>query len=100
MDQPLDLSTSNNKTINKKFTIEYLISDFSHQCRSSLLTENQIFLPYLNSSIPPLHPVENHLNHHNKHCWINSRLNEHIVPNTCSPSLTVFTDETKRVLTI
>jgi hypothetical protein len=81
MDQPLDLSVSNNEMIKKKlFTIEYLTSDIPHQIRSPLIIKNELFIPYL---YPPLHPVENQLNRFD----INSRLNEHVVPNICSPPL-------------
>jgi hypothetical protein len=78
MDQPLDLSVANNDLIKtKKFTIEYLTSN--------------IYQPLLNTknkSIPLLHPVENQLNNNKRFCP-NSRLNEHVVPNICSPPSTV-----------
>jgi hypothetical protein len=76
MDQPLDLSISNTEMIkNKNFTIEYLTSNIPHKSRSAFFLSNQ--------TIPPLHRVENHLNHEYL-CF-----NEHVVPNISSPPLTV-----------
>jgi hypothetical protein len=86
MDQPLDLSLSNNEMIKKKtFTIEYLTSNIPSHNRSSLITKNELFSPNL---YPPLHPLENRLDN-NQYLAINSRLNEHVVPNICSPPVTV-----------
>ena len=83
MDQPLDLSVSNNEMVKKKkFTIEYLTSNIPHQSRSS-------FPPHINQSIAPLNPVENRLINNNQHSDLNSRSNEHIVPTICSPPLAV-----------
>ncbi|CAF1636009.1 unnamed protein product [Rotaria magnacalcarata] len=85
MDQPLDLTVSHEQVIkNKKFTIEYLTSlnNNSTRYQSSSITRH-----YLHSSSPPLHPVENQLNHNDNHVSMNSRLNEHVVPNICSPPL-------------
>ncbi|CAF0903719.1 unnamed protein product [Rotaria sp. Silwood1] len=89
MDQPLDLTLSNNEMIKKnKFTIEYLTSNNFQQYQTPLTTKHNTVLTYLDSSTPPLHPVENQLNH-NYNCFsINSGLNEHVVPNICSPPLT------------
>jgi hypothetical protein len=84
MEQPLDLSIPNHDLIKKKtFTIEYLTSDIPNQVRSPLIRTNQSFNPYLN---PPLHPVENQLNNNYQYF---SLQNEHVVPNICSPPLTV-----------
>jgi hypothetical protein len=89
MDQPLDLSFANNDMIKKKsFTIEYLTSNIPNQIRSPLMIKNQSFSPYFNQLNPPLHPVENQLNS-NQYFSNYSRFNEHILPNICSPPLTV-----------
>jgi hypothetical protein len=79
MDQPLDLSLSNNEMIKKKkFTIEYLTSNIPNQSRSS-------FFPCLTHANSPLNPVENRLNNNNQIFG----LNEHVVPTVCSPPLPV-----------
>ncbi|UJR22266.1 hypothetical protein I4U23_025327 [Adineta vaga] len=69
MEQPLDLSLSNTKI---PFTIEYLTSNIPHQKRKPLFSNQQL----------PLLPLEN------KPLHFNSKLTEHIIPNTCSPTLT------------
>ncbi len=97
MDQPLDLSLSNNEMIKRKpFTIEYLTSNIPNRIRSPLIIKNEPIIPYL---YPPLHPVENQLNN-TQHFGINSKLNEHVVPNICSPPLTVCIEKIKGFLII
>ncbi len=80
MDQPLDLSLSNHEMMKKKtFTIEYLTSDIPKQFRPPLIIQNQ--------SLPmDFHPVENPFKQ--RFC-VYSKSNEHVVPNICSPRLTV-----------
>jgi len=68
MDQPLDLSLTNTKNL---FTIEYLTSNNSNQKRK-----------------PPLIPLEN------KYFY----LNEHVVPNIPSPSLTLKTNNSLEIV--
>jgi hypothetical protein len=97
MDQPLDLSLSNNEIIKKKpFTIEYLTSNIPNRIRSPLTIKNQSIVSYL---YPPLHPVENQLKN-TQHFGINSKLNEHVVPNISSPPLTVCIEKIQRFLII
>lgn len=89
MDQPLDLTISHDQVVKKKkFTIEYLTSNSPPRCSPLTIYKPEPFITHLNSSTPPLHPVENQLNHSNN-VSIYSRVNEHVVPNICSPPLTV-----------
>jgi hypothetical protein len=66
MEQPLDLSITNTKI---SFTIDYLTSNIPNQKRKPFFS--------------PLLPLEN------KPFCLNSKLNEHVVPNISSPSTTV-----------
>lgn len=87
MDQPLDLSLSNNEIIKKKtFTIEYLTSNIPNRHQSTYIIKSEIYTPYL---YPPLHPVENQLDNNQRFNTNTPRLNEHVVPNICSPPITV-----------
>ncbi|CAF1290866.1 unnamed protein product [Adineta steineri] len=68
MEQPLDLTKTNTKI---PFTIEYLTSNIPYQKPKSVFSNQQL----------PLIPLEN------KPSYFNSKLNEHVVPNVCSPSI-------------
>ncbi|CAF2645967.1 unnamed protein product [Rotaria sp. Silwood2] len=68
----------------------YFIIRFCNICEyeTTLLTKHNSCLTYLNPLTPPLHPLENQLNHNYKCFSINSGVNEHIVPNIRSPPST------------
>jgi hypothetical protein len=70
MEQPLDLSITNTKI---SFTIDYLTSNIPNQKRK----------PFFYPQQSPLLPLEN------KPFCLNSKLNEHVVPNISSSSTTV-----------
>jgi hypothetical protein len=76
MEQPLDLSITNTK---HSFTIEYLTSNIHNQKRKPIVAT-------------PLLPIENQLDSHSKRFCLNSKFNEHVVPNVSTPTTTTVSE--------